>query len=506
MNATVNDNGANGAPSQVKKKAVVSRPPANPPAAGGKANQITFQTHEGLELRGIPMRLTRHLAVFELYNPGAVPRLSEALEKFTVNFQERVIYSGRAIVRNALDAGNKVVCEATLNESEWLDVDPSELEKSNGRVADQFKAFLGEWQKNYLVLPEFKVVAADMQTFFHDLRLWLEQVELGMQSIRPPARAQLEANMLENLTRPVVQAIDALVDRFESIVTRIPPGHHPVFQAHLRRQLHPYLLASPFANRAFTKPLGYAGDYQMVDMMLRRPEEGQDLFSKIINIWLLGQTPAQAHRNRVSHLKKRLMEETLRAKFSNQRLQVFNLGCGPAGEIQDFAKTQDLSQLVDFTLVDFNSETLDFLRHKLSTLGSGKRSASFRMLQKSVYHILKDGGKGLLPATGGKYDYIYCAGLFDYLSDSVCKQIMNIFYQMLAPGGLLLATNASDALNASRPFRYSMEYMLDWHLIYRNKAQFAAVAPDLAGEDEVTLSAEATGANLFLEVRKPTNA
>jgi len=71
---------------------------------------------------------------------------------------------------------------------------------------------------------------------------------------------------------------------------------------------------------------------------------------------------------------------------------------------------------------------------------------------------------------------------------------------------LLLATNATDALNASRPFRYSMEYILDWHLIYRNKNQFAAVAPDLAGKDDTTISAEATGANLFLEVRKPKNA
>ena len=51
-----------------------------------------------------------------------------------------------------------------------------------------------------------------------------------------------------------------------------------------------------------------------------------------------------------------------------------------------------------------------------------------------------------------------------------------------------------------------MEYILDWHLIYRNKAQFAAVAPNSADPDETTVSAEATGANLFLEIRKHPDA
>jgi extracellular factor (EF) 3-hydroxypalmitic acid methyl ester biosynthesis protein len=83
---------------------------------------------------------------------------------------------------------------------------------------------------------------------------------------------------------------------------------------------------------------------------------------------------------------------------------------------------------------------------------------------------------------------------------------MNIFYEMLAPDGLLLATNATDALNCSRPFRYSMEYLLDWYLIYRDKAQFTTLAPDQADTDTVAVIAEDTGANLFLEIRKPKNA
>ena len=118
---------------------------------------------------------------------------------------------------------------------------------------------------------------------------------------------------------------------------------------------------------------------------------------------------------------------------------------------------------------------------------------------------MKDGGRALPHSSKEKYDYIYCAGLFDYLSDTVCKQLMNIFYEMLTPGGLLLATNATDVLNDLKPFRYSMEYILDWYLIYRDKKRFATLAPDLAAPDDIKVIAENTGTNLFLEVKKPEN-
>ena len=105
-----------------------------------------------------------------------------------------------------------------------------------------------------------------------------------------------------------------------------------------------------------------------------------------------------------------------------------------------------------------------------------------------------------------QYDLVYCAGLFDYLPQPVCKRAMNILYDLVAPGGLLLATNVSDVMNTSRPFRYSMEYLLDWHLIYRDRQSLADLAPLAAAPDDVAVIAESTGVNVFIEVRKPLHA
>jgi len=501
---TRNGNGSNGHLRQAQKKAA---PPVSAPASSDKESHVTFQMVEGVKLRGALSRVTRHVAVFELYKSNATPRFSEVLGEFTIVMQERAVYSGRAVVSKVVDAGAKLVCETMLDETGWTDLNFGLLIKQDGHLAKEFKTFLQDWQKLYTLSPEFKIVVADMQTFLYELRLWLDQLELGIQNFQQPLRSALEKEAVETLSKPVVQSVDAFIDHFESIVAGLEEGEHPRHYAHLRRQLHPFLLSSPFAHRAFNKPLGYAGDYQMVDMMIRAPCEGATLFAKIINVWLLGQSPAQAHRNRVDYLERKLFEETAHTKAAGRVNKVLNLGCGPADEVQRFFSGQNISQHAVLTLVDFNEETLSYLQDKLEGIKNNLvRPISFQLIKRSVYQILKDGGRTIRHAAGEPYDYIYCAGLFDYLSDSVCKQIMNIFYEMLAPGGLLLATNATDALNCSRPFRYSMEYILDWHLIYRDKAHFAAVAPDLADADKITVIAEDTGANLFLEVRKPKNA
>ena len=501
---TRNGNGSNGHARPAKNNAT---PPLPAPSSGDKESFVTFQMAEGVKLRGALSRVTRHVAVFELVNPNATLRFSEVLGDFTIKMQARTVYSGRAVVSRVVDAGARLVCETTLVETGWTDLNFGLLVKQDGHLAKEYKNFLQDWQKLYTLSPEFKIVVADMQTFLHDLRLWLDQLELGIQNFQQPLQSALVKEAVESLSKPVIQSIDAFIDRFESIVTRLEEGEHPRYYAHLRRQLHPFLLSSPFAHRAFTKPLGYAGDYLMVDMMIRPACEGATLFSKIINVWLLGQLPAQAHRNRVDYLERKLFEETAHMKASGRVNKVLNLGCGPADEVQRFFAEQNISQHAALTLVDFNEETLGYLQNKLDGIKNKLvRPVSFQLIKRSVYQILKDGGRALRHASGEPYDYIYCAGLFDYLSDSVCKQLMNIFYEMLAPGGLLLATNATDALNCSRPFRYSMEYLLDWHLIYRDKAHFATVAPDLADADKIAVIAEDTGANLFLEVRKPNNA
>jgi extracellular factor (EF) 3-hydroxypalmitic acid methyl ester biosynthesis protein len=267
--------------------------------------------------------------------------------------------------------------------------------------------------------------------------------------------------------------------------------------------LHPLMLCSPFAYRTFQKPLGYAGDYEMVNMILRDPHEGGSLFAKVVNLWFLSQWPARAHRNRIAYLKERLVEESLRGARRQKPVRILNLGCGPAREVEEFLAADGIADHAELTLLDFNEETV---QHTTRVLGETRRRLGRRtqiqVQRKSVHQLLKEGQKPVVAGGGLQYDFIYCAGLFDYLSDRTCRQLMNIFYDWLAPGGLISATN----VDACKPFRHMLEFVLDWHLIYRDPKLAKSLFPDRSSPDNQCIKKDPTGVNVFVEVRKPDHA
>jgi extracellular factor (EF) 3-hydroxypalmitic acid methyl ester biosynthesis protein len=297
----------------------------------------------------------------------------------------------------------------------------------------------------------------------------------------------------------VVPAINNLFERFEVVAQRIEPDMQPAHRAFGKRQLHPLLLCSPFVYRTFQKPLGYAGDYEMVNMMFRDPCEGSTLFAKMVNTYALQLPPIVAHRNRIVYLKERLLQETRRVAGQHRAMKVFNLGCGPAHEIQQFLAETPLSNEAQFSLADFNDETLAHTQGVLSDLKTrhGRRTP-IQLSKKSVHHMLKQGDRRIQVPKAEQYDLVYCAGLFDYLSDKVCRKLMDIFYDLLAPGGLLIATNVDNHSS-----RNEMEYFLEWNLIHRNTAQMTSLTPGQAAPDQALFQRDPAGINIFMEVRKP---
>ncbi len=459
---------------------------------------VSFVTPDKVESRGTLLRMTRYSAVFEIYNPQMVLQVSEALAKFNINFNGVVIYSGRAVIQTLVDAGPKVICEANLDEAQWTTVPLGGGANTHKQIALKFNDFLGEWQKFYTVSSEFKVVVADMQTFLHNLQLWLNQFEIELRLLAASERKHAEQQFLHECGRLFVPAFDMLHERLEALSQKIGPDLRPAHRAYIQRQLHPLMLCSPFGHRAYAKPLGYAGDYEMVNMIAMDPYQGSSLFAKMVNLWFLSQWPSKAHRNRLAYLGAILENETLRAHRNKREAKIFNFACGPALEIQNFLAKFGPSSHTSVTLSDFNQETLEriasILNDTKSRLG---RKTRINYVKKSVYQLFKEVHK--LGAEKSKYDLVYCAGLFDYLPDNTCAQLMEIFYDWLAPGGLLAVTNVVD----DKPFRHMLEFILDWHLIYRNVEDTGSIFPDSIPLDVRQIKKDSTGVNIFIEARKP---
>ncbi|HEX4349717.1 MAG TPA: hypothetical protein VH251_05000, partial [Verrucomicrobiae bacterium] len=204
------------------QKSIATPPPSAPTAA--RDTQVTFRAGDDqTALHGVPVRMARHIAVFELFNPLVTPRLSEALADFKVSLNDRSIYAGRAVVQNIVNAGTKVVCEVALNEASWQEAEGSLANRPAGEIAEEFNLFLKDWQKFYKVSSEFKVVVADMQTFLHDLRLWLDKVELGLQTVPGPRREEREREILLALCTPALTAFASLFEKFEKLASATEP-------------------------------------------------------------------------------------------------------------------------------------------------------------------------------------------------------------------------------------------------------------------------------------------
>jgi extracellular factor (EF) 3-hydroxypalmitic acid methyl ester biosynthesis protein len=177
---------------------------------------------------------------------------------------------------------------------------------------------------------------------------------------------------------------------------------------------------------------------------------------------------------------------------------IFSLGCGPAVEVQTFLAEHALSDRAQFRLLDFNEETLRHTAHRMEDLKRRyNRKTPINLVKKTVHLLLKEASKPRAGEPG--YDLIYCSGLYDYLSDRVCKALNTYLYEQLLPGGALIITN----FDPSNPIRNIQEHLFDWFLIYRDGIQLAELAPVQTACDQRMVRAEYTGCNIFLEIRKP---
>jgi extracellular factor (EF) 3-hydroxypalmitic acid methyl ester biosynthesis protein len=491
MSIAIKSNGHPPRPSE--KKAAKARPAS--PAQGVAENEVSFQAMDGVELRASLGRLTPYTATFDAGHLRTALRASEVLNNFKITSGNRVIYFGRAVVSNVIQTDASLFCEAKLvslgSETAFF-LPPTE---STSNLEEAYNVFFQNWQNNYRISTEFKVLVTDVQSYLTGVRHWLEGLEFGLKTQND--RQEQEHAILTIIAPRIIDAFNRQHERFEEMIYALAPELRMAHQDFVRKHWQKLFVGSPFGHRTFHKPNGYAGDYEMMNMIYRNQPEGGSLFEKLIHLLLVSQWPARSVRNRIAHLHENILNETARVARSNTTARIMNIGCGAAKEVQDFLKETHLSDSADFTLVDFNEETLAFAGGKLAeTKRQCSRRTPVRTRQMSVYELLKRSRQS--DPNREKFDLIYCAGLFDYLPPDTCRALIGLWYDSLLPGGLMLIANMHDA----KPFRNFIEFVLDWQLIYRDSREFLSLVPVHCRETTQVI-AEPTSVNLFLHVRKP---
>ena len=464
---------------------------------------LSCRNNNGSLILGRVAEITNRGASLEVYGGGHSLSLSETLNPLIIKLNGDEIFKGPVTIRGLVTTGHSMHCEVTFDHLK-LDLDEHGLNDAEGFL-EQYPALFKSWQDQLRISSPFKAAVADLQTYLKDLYAWLMQLEGHQDAGISPQSVMLgkRPNFVFRIENTVLATLNELFDRFERFMAELDEHELQRYRRYTRCQLHSLTLCAPFVSRTFFKPLGYAGDYEMVNMMVRNGYEGDSLYAILLNRWFLNQAPAIAHRNRICFLTQRLVDESVRVSSENRGLRVLNLGCGPAHEIQQFLRASELSDQAEFTLLDFNEETIAHVESQLTSIKkSANRRTMFHFQKKAVQQILRESGKAAKRTVERQHDFVYCAGLFDYLTDAICQHMIGIMYSWLAPGGLLLLTN----VDQSNPRRHTMESLLEWNLIYRNSAQASRILPPEIPDDAATIHTELSGVNVVIEIRKPRHA
>jgi len=451
---------------------------------------ISFRNVQGEAVRGTIINLQRKSLVMEIYNPYSIVQVSEVLSDLTVRLGTKNAYIGKAVVISMVNTGLTAVVSVTLIE-EWRELSNAVL--APGAVSAEAKAFVQDWGERFRIRRDYQIVVNEMRAFLSEVSRWVEQVD--MSDSLPKENGQLRADFFYELATPLIEKTKFYLNVMEGEASCVDEELNSAHRSFAQAALHPLLLRAPFVFRTYTKPLGYAGDYQMVNQILDDPRQGSNTYFQIVNTAFLQAAAATAHRNRIDILVGFLTRMADAAQRAGRPFRILNIGCGPAVEIQRFLQSYPAPEFLSFELVDFSEETLAWTRNRLSSITADiGKSVAIDYVHDSVHQLLKRRTTPI-PADTREFDAVYCAGLFDYLSDKVCSRLMMHFATRTRPGGTLLVTNVHSC-NPEKLF--VMGHLLEWYLIYRDEAKMDFLLPAQATERKIYV--DATGVNVFAEM------
>lgn len=246
--------------------------------------------------------------------------------------------------------------------------------------------------------------------------------------------------------------------------------------------------------RARHKPRGYAGDHELLRRIALR-QVCEHPLGRCFDEYFQAQAAPEAVRNRIELAAGWIAQAVGRCAAPVCRVAI--VGSGPALEVSLAAGhlTPELRQRFHLTLLDVDNEALDAAAKRLGTVVSGSQVTT---IQGNLFRLAQ---RPALAAHLQGANLILCAGLFDYLSESVAPAMLAEFWRHLAPGGTAFVFNFAD-----NPTRAYMEWLGNWYLIYRTQAELAALA-GAAGisSDCCSLGAEPLGIDLYLALHKPAS-
>lgn len=226
--------------------------------------------------------------------------------------------------------------------------------------------------------------------------------------------------------------------------------------AQTQTELLPYVLLSDSAERWYSKPRGYAGDFISIERYYQNKSSGSGRLGPAIDRAFLDLPASNAVRNRLGLLIDQIGESVETAE--GDVTKVTSLACGPARELFDYYDECEQPKGLRTTLIDMDLQALAFVADKRDRRGLKKQ---MRLIAENLIYLAAGRSRSDLEPQ----DLIYSVGLIDYLADKHVVALINFCHDNLRPGGRLILGN----FHPSNPEKAMMDYLVDWRLNHRTE-------------------------------------
>lgn len=345
---------------------------------------------------------------------------------------------------------------------------------------------------------QLEVIPEKARLLIYQLKDWFEELQSRVNSLTK-SNEELDGRRMAEFENTLIPIIGTYIgeefpkhyQRLAEPLVDLPAESRKVLVELFRSKLCGLIHQSPFAHRVYHKPLGYAGDFEMMNLIYRSENIGNSLFARCLQYYSVREPAAQAVRNRADYLTLKI-SNILRER-SDEELRILSVACGPSREwvklISEVKEFNSRSLHVD--LLDQDKGALKYAQRSIKEVGfEHPHHFSFHFIHKAMKNVIARG------VEGGDYDIIYCAGLFDYLSDPVAQLAAVKLFKSLRSGGSLIIGN----FNLANPNEVIMDLALDWHLIYRSSNDLQSLFENIGGK--LSIESENLGINLFCVIRK----
>ncbi len=245
----------------------------------------------------------------------------------------------------------------------------------------------------------------------------------------------------------------------------------------------------PLTAHSFRRPRGYPGDADLLDIIYRHPDGrsfedhatafGADAFAFTIDV-----AACEAVRARKTLLAERIDAVAVQRPGA----EVLSVACGHLREAETSRAVQN-RQIARLVATDQDADSLALVANSPAA-----RAGLVEARRVTVRNFL--GKRHDL----GPFDFVYAAGLYDYLEERAAKRLTQALFGLLKDGGRLLVANFLTGIWEAA----YMEVYMDWPLIYRSREEiigFADLIPagQLARRDYFEDASQTIG---FLELFK----